>query len=130
MFAEVIIDELSVHAIIGCNPSERVNKQLLQLSLAIKYDISLASQTDDVSYALDYSELSKRIKTYIEHSEFKLLECLSNKVLDIVFEYSQVVSASLIVYKPNAIDYTKRVGLKLSRQKEVKSSSTQKELTW
>ena len=130
MLAEVIIDELSVNAIIGCQPEERVTPQLIYISLAIKYDISLPALTDDISNTVDYFVLSNEIKTFVESSEFNLLESLSNKILDIVFNYSQVLNATVIVYKPNAIDGIKRVGIKLSRVRQSESVSNQKELTW
>ena len=130
MLAEGIIDELSINAIIGCQPSERVNRQRITVSLAIKYDISLPSQTDDISNALDYFVLSNEIKSYVENSEFNLLESLSNKILDIVFNNSQVMNATVIVYKPNAIEGIKRVGIKLSRVRKVEFVQNQKELSW
>jgi FolB domain-containing protein len=130
MIAEIIIDELSVKTIIGCNPEERISPQILTISLAIQYDIKKASATDNIDYSVNYSDLCNKIKRFVENSEFNLIEALAESVVSIVFSYSQVLQVSLFIYKPDAIDYTKRVGLKLTRKKESQTTNSHKELTW
>ena len=130
MIAEVIIDELTVKAIIGCNPSERLTPQVVQISLALKYDISKPSLSDDVNDAINYSDICRKIKLHVENSSFNLLESLAESIINIVFEYSKVIQVSLFIYKPNAIKYTKRVGIKLTRSNTRIEDSSQKKLTW
>ena len=118
MLAEIIIDELAVETIIGCLPHERITKQPLTISLSIQYDIAHVAQTDNIEDAMNYASLVDEIKVFVENSEFQLLEGLSNKIFEIVFTRSQVKQASMFIYKPNAIDRVKRVGIKLSRVNE------------
>ncbi|MBH37950.1 dihydroneopterin aldolase [bacterium] len=115
MLGEIIIDELQVTTIIGCMDSERTTKQPLIISLAIQYDMQEAAKTDTIEKALNYAQLSEDIKTYVESSEHYILESLAQRIFDIVFNYPQALKASLFIYKPDAISYTKRVGLKLSQ---------------
>lgn len=130
MIAEIIIDELTVKTIIGCNPDERISPQTITISLAIQYDIQKPSQTDNVDDALNYSDLCNKIKRFVENSEFNLIEALAESIIAIILDFSQVIQVSLFIYKPDAIDYTKRVGLKLVRKKDIQSNSSPKELTW
>ena len=130
MIAEIIIDELTIKTIIGCNPDERIIPQTITISLAIQYDIQKPSQTDNVDDALNYSDLCSKIKRFVENSEFNLIEALAEAIINIVLNHSQVIQVSLFIYKPDAIDYTKRVGLKLTRKKDIQSNSSPKELTW
>ena len=120
MLADIIIDELLVHAIIGCLPEERITKQPVTISLSIQVDISMASATDNIKHALDYAKLSEEIKLYVESSSFRLIETLAEGIVDIVFKYEQAKQVSLLVYKPNAVKETKRVGIKLVRVNNAK----------
>ena len=131
MLAEIIIDELAVETIIGCLPHERLHKQPLTISMSIQYDIAHVAKTDNIEDAMNYADLAAEIKTYVENSQFQLLEGLSNKIFDIIFKRTEVKQASLFIYKPNAIDGIKRVGIKLSRlNKAPVFSEVSKELTW
>ena len=117
MLGEIIIDELQVTTIIGCMDSERSTKQPLTISLAIQYDMQEAAKTDTIDKALNYAQLSEDIKTYVESSQHYILEALAQKIFEIIFNYPQALKASLFIYKPNAISYTKRVGIKLSQNR-------------
>ena len=133
MLGEIIIDELQVTTIIGCMDSERTTKQPLIISLAIQYDMQEAAKTDTIEKALNYAQLSEDIKTYVESSEHYILESLAQRIFDIVFNYPQALKASLFIYKPDAISYTKRVGLKLSQVRKPVIShdkSTSDQLIW
>ena len=133
MLGEIIIDELQVTTIIGCMDSERTTKQPLIISLAIQYDMQEAAKTDTIEKGLNYAQLSEDIKTYVESSEHYILESLAQKIFDIVFNYPQALKASLFIYKPDAISYTKRVGLKLSQVKKLAIShdkSRSDQLIW
>ena len=117
MLGEIIIDELQVTTIIGCMDSERTTKQPLTISVAIQYDMQDAAKTDTIEKALNYAQLSEDIKTYVETSQHYILEALAQKIFEIIFNYPQALKASLFIYKPNAISYTKRVGLKVSQER-------------
>ena len=133
MLGEIIIDELQVTTIIGCMDSERTTKQPLIISLAIQYDMQEAAKTDTIEKALNYAQLSEDIKTYVESSEHYILESLAQRIFDIVFNYPQALKASLFIYKPDAISYTKRVGLKLSQVRKPLIShdkNTSDQLIW
>ncbi len=118
MLGEIIIDELQVTAIIGCMESERTTKQPLTVSLAIQYNMQEAAETDNIDKALNYAQLSEEIKTYVETSQHYILESLAKEILTIVFQYPQTIKTSLFIYKPNAISYTKRVGVKITQTKQ------------
>ena len=117
MIAEIIIDELNLSCIIGCMKSERHNKQPLILSLAIKYNIKKAAQTDQIENALNYADIGQKLKHKIETSSFHLLEALSEKIISELFNYDEIIQVSLFLYKPNALSFAKRVGIKRTETK-------------
>ena len=131
MLAEVFVDEFKTMAIIGCNPEERVKKQPLLISFAYQYDISQASKTDQVDFAIDYDDLCKKITQFIDGSRFHLIETLADRLIDFIFDQTSILKISLFVYKPDAIDAAKRVGVKLQRDKKVVvSTSSSQSLDW
>ena len=135
MLAEIIIDELQLSTIIGCMKNERTTKQALTLSLAIQYDISNVSKSDNIDDALNYATICHDLKEKIEHSSFHLLEALSEFIFEYLFTHHQIERVSLFIYKPNAISFTKRIGLKRVKSKAdsppTHSQSTQRNhLNW
>ena len=131
MLAEVFVDEFKTMAIIGCNPEERIKKQPLLISFAYQYDIAEAASSDNVEAAIDYDDLCQKIARFIAESRFHLIETLADRLIDFIFDQTIVKKISLFVYKPDAIDAAKRVGIKLQREKQ-KSISSDKvhELNW
>lgn len=131
MLAEVFVDEFKTMAIIGCNPEERVKKQPLLISFAYQYDIAEAAASDNVEMAIDYDDLCQKIDRFIAESRFHLIEALADRLIEFIFEQTIIKKISLFVYKPDAIDAAKRVGIKLQREKKVFSQPVESQsLSW
>ena len=97
------INNLQVHAVIGCNSNERINAQELFITVSIAIDTWNAAATDDLRNTLDYDQLARRITTMAERSEFMLVETLAQHVADIVLEDGRVQSVTVSVVKPGAL---------------------------
>mgnify|MGYP006444406783 CR=1 FL=1 len=117
MIAEIIIDELSVKTIIGCNPEERISPQILTISLAIQYDIKKASATDNIDYSVNYSDLCKfsdvLIKTILccketDYIKLKgLIKTLTSKKILKLANVKKGFTNNLKQFNDIAIDYPK-----------------------
>jgi FolB domain-containing protein len=66
-------------------------------------DFSEAFVSDDLSDALDYATLSRRVKQYCQQSRFHLLEALCGGILKLVFVEFPVQSVRLVIRKPHAL---------------------------
>lgn len=117
MLADILIEELAVHCIIGCMPEERIHKQRLLVSIRASYNIAEPARTDNVDDAMNYAFLSKDIKTMLENSQCYILESLINRVFDLIFKRDVITQATVTIVKPDAIDFVKQVGITQTRQR-------------
>ena len=73
---KIVIRDLLLHGIIGINEDERVNKQDILINLTLFSDIRKAAASDNISDAVNYRTITKRIIKHIEESSDFLLEKL------------------------------------------------------
>lgn len=82
-------------------------------------DICKAAQTDHINDALDYKAVSKRLISFIETSEFQLVETMAEKVCEIIQNEFKVPWIRLRLSKPGAIKGAKDVGVLIERGKTI-----------
>lgn len=113
----VYIKELEVETVIGIFDWERKIKQIVSLDIEMQSDIALAAGTDSIEEALDYKSVSKRLISFIEESEFQLIETMAEKVASIVLDEFDVPWLKLRLSKPGAVRGSKDVGVIIERSK-------------
>ena len=111
----VYIRDLRIETIIGIYDWEREVKQTVSLDLEMAHDIRRAAETDDITYALNYKSIAKRLISFIEKSEFLLVERMAEEVATIVREEFSVPWVKLRVSKPGALRGSKDVGILIER---------------
>jgi len=111
----VYIRELEIETIIGIFDWERKVRQMISLDLEMGWDIRPAAASDDIVHALDYKAVSKRLISFIEGSDFFLVETLAEQVAAIVREEFGVPWLRLRVSKPGALRGAKDVGILIER---------------
>ncbi|MDP1931816.1 MAG: dihydroneopterin aldolase [Gammaproteobacteria bacterium] len=111
----VYIHELRIETIIGIYDWERERKQVVSLDLEMGTDIRPAAATEDIDKALDYKAVSKRLISFIEASEFLLIETMAERVAEIVMTEFAVPWLKLRVGKPGAVTGARDVGVIIER---------------
>ena len=111
----VYIRDLRIETIIGIYDWEREVKQTVSLDLEMAHDIRRAAETDDIVHALNYKSIAKRLISFIEKSEFLLVERMAEEVATIVREEFSVPWVRLRVSKPGALRGSKDVGILIER---------------
>lgn len=111
----VYIRDLEIETIIGIYDWERVQKQTVCLDLDMAFDIRPAAASENIELALDYKAVSKRLISFIEASEFLLIETMAEKVAAIVLEEFGVSWLRLRVGKPGAVTQARDVGVIIER---------------
>lgn len=111
----VYIRDLRIETIIGIYDWEREVKQEVSFDLDMAADIRRAAQTDDIQYALNYKSIAKRIISFIQTSEFLLVERMAEEVANIVLVEFSVPWLRLRVSKPGALRGSKDVGIIIER---------------
>ena len=96
---KVEIKNLSVNSFIGVSLKERKKKQLLKVSLYFKYFVSKNKELDDIKNLKDYSNITKFLKDYIEHTRFKTLEKLVSETVKIISKKFNLKNVKLTIDK-------------------------------
>jgi dihydroneopterin aldolase len=114
----IFLHGLAVDCIIGFIEWERRIKQTIVLDVEMPVDCARAAASDDVADTLDYKRVAKRLITFVEGSEFKLVETLAHRAALLILEEFAVAWVRLSVNKPGAIRHSKDVGVAVLRTRE------------
>src|SRR5499433_390999 len=107
----IFLRGLAVECIIGFIDWERRVKQTVVIDLELPVDCRLASIRDEVEDTLDYKKVAKRVISFVEASEFELVETLAHRLALLILEQFDVAWVRLSVNKPGAIRGSRDVGM-------------------
>lgn len=111
----VYIRGLEVKTVIGIYDWEKEIKQKITVDLEMASDVKKGAATDEISEALDYKAVSKRLIAFIEESEMQLIETLAERIAEIVLSEFNVPWLRLSLGKPGAITGSRDVGVIIER---------------
>jgi len=111
----IFISELRIETVIGIFDWERQIKQTVVLDLELATDISMAAASDHIDDTIDYKTLTKSIISYVEDSEFQLVETLAERVCELVRNDFGVPWVRLKLNKPGALRGARDVGILIER---------------
>ena len=111
----VYIQGLRIYTIIGIHDWERTRPQIVSLDLEMSADIRAAAATEDITKALDYDAVSKRLIAFVKASEFQLIETLAERIAQLLMAEFSVPWLRLRVSKPDAVPEARDVGLVIER---------------
>lgn len=115
MTDRVYIDALSVSTLIGVYEFERLAPQTLLLDIDMGFDCAPAGKTDELSFALDYDQLSKRIRQWSTAQSFLLLEAYGEALCELVLAEFDISDIRLRINKPAAIEGCNGIGIHITR---------------
>lgn len=112
---KVLIEGLTVLTTIGVYDWEKTIKQKLILDLEMSWDNKPAGESDDVSLCLDYFLVSQSITSFIQSTQFELIECVAERVAQLVIQKFSVQWLKVKVSKPSAIANASNVAVVIER---------------
>lgn len=115
---KIILTGLRIDAVIGIWDWEKRNPQTISIDLEMQTDTKKVSQSDSIEDVLDYKAVSKRVKQFIQASQFNLIETLAENVAKIILEEFDVQWLKLRISKPFAIRDSRNVGVSIERTKD------------
>lgn len=111
----IFLRGIQIDTMIGIYDWERNIRQTVVIDLEMGTDIRAAAASDDITHTLDYSAVSKRIISFVEGSEFFLVETLAEKITLILMEEFNVPWVRLTLNKKGAIQGASDVGILIER---------------
>ncbi|KAF0238109.1 MAG: D-erythro-7 8-dihydroneopterin triphosphate [Prolixibacteraceae bacterium] len=111
---KIRVKNLLIRTYIGFNPEELVNKQDVVINLEIETVVPAhALEADEPIDILDYKRITKKIIVMVQDGRFKLLEVLTQKILDLIMADEKVKWARVEVDKPHALRFAESVSMEM-----------------
>ena len=111
----IYIKDLRIDAVIGIFEWERHVRQTLVLDLELGTDCRVAAASDDVTDALDYKAVAKRLIDFVGSSECQLIETLAERTAALLLEEFSVPWLRLRINKEGAVRGARDVGIVIER---------------
>jgi len=111
----IFLRELKIDILIGVYDWERIVPQTIQIDLDIGLPNSKACQSDDITDALDYSDIVKHLKEALASRHFNLLEALAEHIAQILLKDFNAPWVKVSVAKLQAIRGSRMVGISIER---------------
>lgn len=95
------LEEIEIYAYHGCFAEEQIAGNWFQVNLTMETDMTIASQTDEITDALNYQTASEIIRQQMAIKSH-LLENVGKRILDALFvKFPQLLFAEISVSKMN-----------------------------
>ncbi len=113
----VFIEDLRIDTIIGIYDWEREVKQTIALDIEMAAENTKPALSEDISDALNYKAVAKRLIAFTEESQFQLVETLSERLVEIIMNEFDVPWCRLKLSKLGAVTGSRSVGVIIERGK-------------
>ncbi len=111
----VLIEGLTVDAVIGVYDWEREISQTLLIDLEMAWDNRAPGQSDDVGNALDYARVSEAVAEFFAHNQPQLLEAAAEGLSTQLRHQFGISWLRLVIRKPGAVPQARAVGVCIER---------------
>lgn len=99
----IFLGGLKIDTIIGIFDWERKTRQTVILDIEMAHDIQKAAKTDDIEDTLDYKAVSDAVISFVENSDFYLVEKLAEEINSLIRKQFNVPWVKLTLNKKGAI---------------------------
>jgi len=120
----VVVRELRFETIVGCWDWERQLPQQVSIDLEMAWDMSKAARSEDLSDALNYKAVSKRVESFVCEQEFELVETAAHSIADLVMDEFAVPWLRVTFNKPHAVTGSKSVGVVVEKGSRLETTGS------
>ena len=114
---KVLINDLTVDAILGILPEERVQAQQVVINLTIFTDTQPAAKSQNIADTVNYAELSSQAAQLTVEGEYLLIESLVEDLAALTLDHPTAKAVTVRVEKPQAVSAAGSVGVEIYRQR-------------
>ena len=115
---KVLIRELTVEAILGILPQERVTPQPVVINITVFTNTWRAARSKDIVDAVNYAALADAAAKLTIDGKYLLIETLVEDLAALSLSRAHVEGVSVRVEKPQAVPAAAAVGVQIYRAKE------------
>lgn len=115
-FDIISIEGLNIDTVIGVYDWEQQQTQTLIVDLKMAWDNQSAAQTDDISQALDYANVSTAVVDWVQSQPRQLIETVAEGIAQLVMRDFMVGEVQVKVSKPGAVPAAANVAVTINRR--------------
>jgi dihydroneopterin aldolase len=119
----LLIERMKFRCTIGVHEWEALVGQEVFVDLKIQTDTRPAATSEDLSKAVNYSEVVAAVRELLSGRPFKLIETMAEQIADVVLAFGGVTVATVKVSKPSASKIAKNVAVEITRYCPVDDAS-------
>jgi dihydroneopterin aldolase/2-amino-4-hydroxy-6-hydroxymethyldihydropteridine diphosphokinase/dihydropteroate synthase len=123
---ELFIRDLKLNCIIGINPWERLEKQIVFLNITLylnlNQDFLMDVKEDRVRKQNNYRTIVRVISQFVENSTFKTVEALVYSVADVILNQCHIPKTTVRIEKPSALGFAKSAGVEITKEYSLSNS--------
>jgi len=112
----IYIRDLTVECIVGVNPEERVQKQLVIINIVMHTDLRSPGLSDVLSDTINYKAVKVAVMREVEQSQYLLIERLAERIAEIVLGFG-AARVEVCVDKPGALRFARSVAVEIFRSR-------------
>ena len=113
----VFVRNLRAWTLIGIHPHEREGPQEVVITAVMGTDTSAAAATDDIQKAIDYRQVSDRLRQHAGEAQHWLIETLAEEMARICLEEFGARAVRMTVEKPGVVPGSDSVGATIERSR-------------
>ncbi|NLZ60387.1 MAG: dihydroneopterin aldolase [Lentisphaerae bacterium] len=115
---KISIVRLRCSGIIGCKPKERLQPQVLYVSLDVYFCTRAAAAADDLQLTVNYARLSKELLALVNASRFQLIESLAEAMARHCLQEYPIEAVRVRIDKPAGIAAAEGASLEITRLRQ------------
>ena len=118
--AIIRIKNLLLRTYIGFNDEEVSKLQDVVINMTIDADLNHAIKSDSVDRSYNYKIITKNVIALVQEQKFRMLEKLTQSILDEIMKNKKVRFARVEVDKPHALRFAESVSIELEATQDTK----------
>ncbi len=111
------IRDLSLRCVLGVHDFERHEPRDVVIQLSLGVSLQKSGRSDSLCDTVDYSALRDGVATFVEASQFQLIESLAEGIADLCLQVESVSDVLVMVEKPGAIRDARTVAVEIFRSR-------------
>lgn len=112
------IKNLKLKTILGVHSwEEKVDREIV-VNVELESNSTKSLESDEISDAIDYDEISSKIKNLIATTRFKLVEKMAQQVMNLIMQDSRIIRCKLEIDKLGAVESLDSFSVTLEQTKK------------
>ncbi|MDX2083240.1 MAG: dihydroneopterin aldolase [Rickettsiales bacterium] len=98
------IKNLTVNTIIGIYDWEKKVDRKIVINVELTTNFTKSTQSDDISDAIDYDEIIKKIKDLVANNRFQLIEKMAQSMMNVILSDQRINKCKLEIDKVGVVE--------------------------